>query len=687
MLTILFNIPAGDFIELQGKHSFWLVVLSIFIAIIASYAALTMNKQAQTNSFFHRNIWLSLGAIIMGFGIWAMHFIGMSAFLLPTAMEYDRLLTIISVIPAMLASFLAFYIVTLPKRTIRLYLVSGFIMGIGISSMHYIGMIAMKMEAIAVYHTGLFIASIGIAIVVSIIALSILSTLQDYMKKQGMRFLTSITLGLAVSSMHYTGMMAVTYYVTPDHTYMSTATESIRMSFIIISVTVGISILIALILFSSLIDRYIEYQTKYYDSLTRLPNRRLFEKRLNSTTSERSLAIWHLHNLENINRSHGYIFGDEVIQRASTIFRTLKPNSADLYRIEGNRFAFVINGVGGENVLRHAMRKISSSLRWPLNFQSQEILLSAVCAYQTAQKQTDIEQIYSDVLAVLNDPEIQFNHELIKYDPAIHTFTFEQEIASDVERAMLENELFLVYQPKIHGITYEVTGVETLLRWQHPKYGLLSPAIFIPILEASGQMLDVTDWIIKKASKQLADWHTNGVPMNKVAINIPGSYVTSSHLLDVLKDAVTTYELQPHCLELEITETSFVQDIDEAVKAVAILREEGFSVALDDFGTGVSSLSYLKRIPISTLKIDKSFVDGVPSSEKDSSIIQAIIAIASSLKLSIVFEGVETMEQADFLATTCDQPIIQGFCFAKPMTSKEFIKWHETFPQNLSIIN
>lgn len=644
-----------------------------------------MNNQAQKNSFFHRNIWLSLAAFIMGFGIWSMHFIGMSAYILPTTMQYDRLLTILSIVPAMVASFLAFYIVSLPNGTIRLYLAAGFIMGIGISTMHYVGMIAMKMEAIAVYHVGLFIASIIIAIVVSFIALYIFSTLQEYLKKKGMRLLTAIILGLAVSSMHYTGMIAVSFYVTPEHTHTSTATESIRMSFIVISVIVGMSILTGLVLFSSLIDRYINYRTKYYDALTRLPNRRLFEMKLNSTTSEKSLAIWHLHNLEKVNRDNGYIFGDEVIQRVSTILLSLKPNSAELYRIEGNRFAFVINGAGAENTMRHTMRKISSTLRRPLTVQYKEILLPAVCAWQTAQNKNDTEQIYFDVLSVLNDPAIQFNHEIILFDPSIHTYTFEQEIASDVERAMLENELYLVYQPKIHGNTYEVTGVEALLRWQHPKHGLLSPAVFIPILEASNKMLDVTDWIIDKSCSQLADWLENEMLTNRVAINIPGTYVTSSRLLNVLKQAVSTYNLQSNFLELEITETSFVQDIDEAVKAVTVLRMEGFSVALDDFGTGVSSLSYLKKIPISTLKIDKSFVDGVPTSEKGSAIIQAIIAIASSLNLSIVFEGVETMEQANFLATTCKQPIIQGYCFAKPMTSSEFEKWYETFPQSLNI--
>lgn len=674
-----FHLPSEDFIVLEGEHSIKIVILSIIIASIASYAALTMNQQANRNSFFHHNIWFFLAAFIMGFGIWSTHFIGMSAYSLPIKMAYDRLLTIFSIVPAMAAAFLAFYIVSLPKRTLQIYLVAGIFMGIGISTMHYLGMIAMETEAIAVYQTSIFMLSIGIAIVISFIALYIFSTLKKHTEKQFTRFFIAVLLGGAISSMHYTGMAAVTFYIPIDHTQSTIGQDNLKMSFITTSVTIGMLILIAFILFSSVVDRYVKQQTNYYDTLTRLPNRRLFEKKLLHATSEKTLAIWHLHNLEKLNRDNSYIFADEVIQQIAFTLLSLKPTSTELFRIEGNRFAFLSNQPHGDKSLIYAMREVASFLKKPIVFNNHEIIIPAVCAWQTANHSKEMNQIYRDVLAVLNDSKLQYNHEIILYDATVHTHTFEQEISNDVEHAMLENELFLVFQPKIHGKTYHMIGVETLLRWHHPKYGLLSPAMFIPALEDSGKMIDVTDWIINQTCKQLKEWKNEGFPVKQVAINIPGNYLTSSRLLKVLKQALKKHQLEAGCLELEITETSFAQTIEEAITAVQILRTEGFSIALDDFGTGVSSLSHLKKIPISTLKIDKSFIDDVPSSEKDSSIIQAIIAIGRSLNLSIVFEGVETKEQIAFLTKTCEAPIIQGYCFAKPMKSDELFDWFNAF--------
>lgn len=679
---IFFNVPSTDLIELQGEYSFPIIALSILIACVASYTALAMNERAQQNSFFHRNFWLVLASVAMGFGIWSMHFVGMSAFSLPVSMHYDQLLTVISILPAMLASFLAFYIANRPKKVVWLYVVAGITMGLGISAMHYVGMAAMKMEAFHVYDGWLFTASVVIAIVVSFVALFIFSTLQRFMKNRFIQLTTAILLGLAVSSMHYTGMIAISFYVVPDHSHTSAAIHEVKLSFIVLSVTVGMALLLSILLLSSLLDRYVKYRTNHFDMLTRLPNRRQFEKSLGSSSVKQTLSIWHLHDMEKINRENGYLFGDEVLQHLAEIMIAVRPPQTDLFRIEGNRFAFLARGTESEKIFQGAMEKIAQELRQPFAFQDQEILVQAVCAWLPASRQNETSKIYSNVLAVLNSPSLQYKLDIILYDPAIHTYTFEREIASDVERAMAEDELYLVYQPKINGKTREIVGVETLLRWKHPSYGILSPAVFIPILERNNQMLDVTDWVIERACHQFDQWRREGAIVRQVAINIPGQYVTSSRLLRVLKRTVTKYDLEPQQLELEITETSLVQSIDDAMRAVRVFRQEGYSVALDDFGTGVSSLSYLKQIPISTLKIDKSFVDEVPASEKDSAIIQAIIALGSSLNLTIVFEGVETEEQVQFLASTCEQPIIQGYYFAKPMIAAEFVEWSRVFQQS-----
>lgn len=672
----MFPIPSVEnFIELHGNYSIALVIISVIIAIVASYTAISMNDRAQKNSFIHRNIWLALAAIAMGFGIWSMHFIGMSAFSLPVEMHFNKFLTVVSVMPAMCASFFAFYIASRPKRTYWTYIIAGIVMGIGISSMHYSGMHAMKMDIVYAYDKGLFIASIAIAAGVSVIAVYIFSGFHRFVVNRFIQLITAIVMGLAVSCMHYTGMAAITFYVPSDFTPHIEHMHMAKMNGVWISVTIGMIILLGSLLFSSLLDRYVEYRANYFDILTKLPNRRLFEQKLWSQALPKHLAIWHIHDLEKVNREHDYQFGDEVIQWVAKILELSMSKMVDLYRIEGNRFAFLTREVHDEKRMQIEMEEVAELLCQPFSIGNQEVRIQATCAISTAYNSDEASSIYVNALSVLNHPSVQYNHEVVTYNPTIHTYTFEREIADDVINAMNKGELYLVFQPKVSIRTNKVMGVETLLRWKHPVYGMLSPGRFIPILEDHDRMIEVTDWIIKLVCRQISIWNVEKTSFGQIAINIPGQYVTSQRLLQVLKRTLNEYHIKPEQLELEITETSFVKNIGEAMRAVSIFRQEGFSVALDDFGTGVSSLSYLKQMPISTLKIDKSFIDEIPHSKKDSSIIQAITRLGESLDLSIVFEGVETKEQVEFLAATCKDPIIQGYYFAKPMLPEELQEW------------
>ena len=244
---------------------------------------------------------------------------------------------------------------------------------------------------------------------------------------------------------------------------------------------------------------------------------------------------------------------------------------------------------------------------------------------------------------------------------------------------MKNHDLFLVYQPKIAPTKNIVIGVEALIRWQHPRHGFLSPAIFLPIFEANNRMNDLTDWIINEVCIQLKDWQQDELLPKRVAINIPGPYLTSNRLMDVLKSTTKKHGIPPEAIELEITETSFVKTITGAEKAVNEFCKAGFSVALDDFGTGVSSLSYLKRIPVTTLKIDKSFIDDVPASTKDASIIKSVVQLGKSLNMEVIVEGVETEEQVQFLIENCHAPHIQGYYFAKPMKPDELLNWCKAY--------
>lgn len=678
---MLIHPSQNNLIELQGEYSFPLVALSIILSCIVTYTAFVMNNRVQSNSFFHRKFWFVLASIAMGFGIWTMNFVGMFAFSLPIAIYYDRLSTIVSIIPAIVASFLAFYLANRPQKSIWDILTFSLVIGIGVSTCHFVSMLGMKTEAIYTYKRSILFLSVAISVVIPIMASVVFLKLQRYVESRTLHLCMALALGLAISGAHYTWLSSMSFYLPKHYSPHPRIFQLINMDLLAVFVAIGMTLLLSFLLLSSLMDKYIEYRASYYDALTKLPNRRLFEQKIKKTEFPQSLAIWHLHGLEHVNREHDYQFGDKVIQQLALRLRALVPSMMELYRIDGHRFAFLTHHIDGVDYLQKEMEAVAEYLREPLIVENYEVNISAVCAISRANNIEETANIYTNAQAVLNYSSIEFNYEIIHYDSTIHTYALGLEIVEDIGRAMEQEELFLVYQPKVNVVTNKVTGVETLLRWNHPTYGFLSPGVFIPILEENNRMVVVTDWIIEKVCRQIADWRNEGVLFQQVAINIPGQYVTSSRLLNVLKHKLDKYKLESHLIELEITETSFVKNIEEAIRAVNTFRQEGFSVALDDFGTGVSSLSYLKKMPISTLKIDKSFIDDVPHSEKDSSIIKAIIALGESLDLTIVFEGVETKEQVEFLATTCESPIIQGYYFAKPMKVDELVQWSKVFEQ------
>ncbi|WP_175989888.1 EAL domain-containing protein [Bacillus sp. Marseille-Q1617] len=670
----MFSLPESpDIYVLQGEYSLPMVVLSIVIACCASYTSLSLNQRMQQSSFFHKSFWLVLASVSMGLGIWSMHFIGMSAFMLPVSMTYDSFLTAASVIPAVFASYLAFSFANRKKKGHVPAIIAGIIMGIGISAMHYIGMAAMEMNAEHVYKPLILMSSVMIAVVVSYVALFIFSSLQKFMGTQWIKILTSVLMGLAITSMHYTGMAAVVFYtVTPGNGMHGM--HKMDMPLLVTVVTAGIFILLAVSGLAGLLDRYVDHRLHQYDALTLLPNQRQFEQDLKNSKTAGSLAIIHIHDFEKWVSGYGYTFGDGVIKAVGEIIEERKLRTSKVYRIEGNRFAVYHSEKHEFEILKSSMEKVLSELKKPLLIDDYRVVVEMVCAASHCEE-GDCSQLLANTMAVLQHPSIQFRHGVMEYDPAVHTYSFERQIVQDINRAIEFDELFMVYQPKVLPVTGEVTGVEALLRWEHRVHGMISPGVFIPVLEENGKIFEVTDWVIETVFRQVSSWLEEGVEFKRVSINIPGQYVTSSRLLSVLSEGLRKYGVDSRFIELEITETSVIHDIDNAITAVGRFREMGLSVALDDFGTGLSSLSYLRKIPISTIKIDKSFVDGVPLSEKDSALLRAIITLCSSLNLRVVIEGVESQEQIDFIMSMIERPHIQGYYFSPPLREGELVSW------------
>ena len=672
----MFQLPdEANLYIIEGEYSIAIVLLSVVIAFGASYTALFINKQIQSNSFFHQIIWLTLASFAMGLGIWSMHFIGMSAFQLPIAMQHNTWLTIVSAIPAILASYIAFYLANQKKQRLFTLLIASILMGTGISTMHYLGMAAMEIDASYIYKLTPFVISIVISIMASFAALVIFSYGTKITDKMLIKLAAALLMAIAISSMHYMGMFAIQFYsFSPIEQLHGVHIHSTDFTPTVIIISIGITSLFILTYLTSRLDGYVNFRIKNFDPLTSLPNQNQFMKDQKVNRYSTFVSIIHIHNFEKFISAYGYTFCDKILLQIKALIVNSLPHDTKIYRTEANRFTVVALETNHQDI-RIALNKICSVLSKPMIIKERFLTIEIVCGVSSSKTKEKVHDHFANAIAVLQASSTTFEHQIIDYNPDFHTYNFERQVRVDLKRAMDEHQLYIVYQPKVNPVTETVVGLEALIRWNHPEYGFISPGQFIPILENTNQIEHLTNWIIEQACQQMERWNKDGLIFHQVSINIPGSYVTSPNLTNHLNECLHRYKVPASQMELEITETSVINDIQNAISAVSDFRMKGFNVALDDFGTGLSSLSYLKEIPITTIKIDKSFVDGVQNSKKDSAILGAILNLCYSLDLNVVIEGVETKEQVEYLLSQPTVPIVQGYYYSKPLTVEDLEVW------------
>ena len=247
------------------------------------------------------------------------------------------------------------------------------------------------------------------------------------------------------------------------------------------------------------------------------------------------------------------------------------------------------------------------------------------------------------------------------------------ELETDLRQALERGEFLLHYQPQVNIVSGKIIGAEALIRWQHPTRGMISPVVFIPLAEDIGLIGSIGEWVLNTACAEAKAWQMAGLPPLRMAVNVSGRQISNDHVVDLVGAALQSSGLAPQFLEVEVTEGVIMKDAARAISTLNELKALGVELAIDDFGTGYSSLSYLKRFPIDKLKIDKSFVDGLPDESDDAAIAMAIIAMAHSLRLTVIAEGVETEAQLAFLHDHgCDE--IQGYLFSKPIPAEQFVE-------------
>ena len=417
-----------------------------------------------------------------------------------------------------------------------------------------------------------------------------------------------------------------------------------------------------------------------HDVLTSLPNRFMFSNLLNHTieTARRydhrfALFFIDIDRFKSINDAFGHQAGDHLLVDTAQRLRTCLRTSDVLARISGDEFIVLAPQMDREEDAGFVARKILAEVGEPMLIHEQKCQVTAsigICFYPQHGPDEQTLMRNADAAMYVAKEAGKNNYQFFNSgstSQSLERMAMENELRS----ALKNNELTLHYQAKLDLRNDSITGVEALLRWNNPKFGNVSPAQFIPMAEETGIIVPVGRWVLMTACKQNIEWQKQGLPPICVAVNISARQFVSKELLSDIREALQESGMAPELLELEITESMVMHHVDQAVALLYEIKKMGARIAIDDFGTGYSSLAQLKRFPIDTLKVDRSFINEVAHDADDQAITDAVIALGKSLSLTIIAEGVETKEQQDFLRKhACDE--MQGYYFSRPVAPAEF---------------
>jgi diguanylate cyclase len=411
-----------------------------------------------------------------------------------------------------------------------------------------------------------------------------------------------------------------------------------------------------------------------HDALTGLPNRNLLKERLAKSLAERhrpgrtiAVAAFDLDHFSAINHSFGHGVGDGVLMEIAQRLEAAVPAPHTLARVGGDSFALLVDGMSARAEAHEITSAMLTSLEQPFVVNGEEIrvrLSVGVSVYPDDARRGD--DLLAHAEAALVTSKRHGGGRVLFFDPSMSDSMRERlALENDLRRALAAGEFEIHYQPQLSIRTGRILSVEALLRWRHPRKGLIAPSSFIPLAEQTGLIVPLDAWVLRQACRQARAWLADTGQSLKVAVNLSAMEFRCPDVLDTIISAVHDAGIEPRTLEIELTESALMLDPERSASALRLLRSMGVSIAIDDFGTGYSSLSYLRRLPIDKLKIDRSFIRDLPASPMDESIVRAIVSLAHSVGLQVVAEGVETAEQLERVrALECDQ--WQGYYCCPP---------------------
>jgi len=680
---------------LTASYDSALVVVSLLVAILASYTALDMAERINSTQEFGGRSWLVGGAVAMGIGIWSMHFIGMLAFRLPIVLGYDIWITLLSLLVAIIVSGFALWTVSRPELPLRRLIKSALLMGGGIALMHYIGMAAMLMNPAIQYDPLIFLASIMIAVVAAGAALWIAFHLRRNTPHVRLaRASAAVVMGIAIVGMHYTGMEAARF---PLGSICAAAREGVSPGWLAIVIVIATLSVLTIALLTSILDARLESRTAklavslaeaneeltqqvLHDHLTKLPNRTLLEDRLNQAIHQASREHGHfalmfidLDGFKAINDSLGHHIGDLLLIDVANRIRSIMRAHDTVARLGGDEFVLLVDLKERDDAVTIA-DKLVTIINEPFHIQRHDLSVSAsvgIAIYPEDGSTRHDLVINAD--AAMYHTKRSGRNGYHFFEASMNANAHNQlQLLQDLRQALERKEFVLYYQPKFNPPNGPVLGAEALLRWQHPTRGMVGPDEFIGLAEKSGLIVPIGAWVLNEACRQMREWRDLGHLDWKVAVNLSALQFAHHDLIELVQSTLARYDLPARCLTLEVTESTAMHDAEASMLTLQKIADLGVDISIDDFGTGYSSLLYLKRLPANELKIDRGFVRDLGIGTDDAAIVSSIVALGRTLNLRIVAEGVETAMQQDFLTELgCDA--LQGYLMGRPMPADQFL--------------
>ncbi|MGE1156046.1 putative bifunctional diguanylate cyclase/phosphodiesterase [Pseudomonas kitaguniensis] len=700
------DLPESGQLLLNCTHNPFLVLLAYLVACAAGFGTLDMAERVgHVEDPTARRHWRWLGAGCLAGGIWSTHFISMLAFQAPIAIHYELIMTFASLMIALIASLFAMQTLSHAHLRLHKYVLASVWMGLGIALMHYVGMSAMRSQAQVYFESGLFLASIGIAIGASLAALLLSCYLRNGagVFHQLLKYAASLVLGAGILSMHFTGMASMQMLVPAGADFgLPVDNNPIQLG---LSVAVITLLVIGSSISAALADKKLQHkerdlrrvnallneldqaraslqQVAHYDALTSLLNRRGFnqvfaEKVAEKAKSNGMMAVIFLDidHFKRINDSLGHDAGDQLLTvLAGHIKGSVRSHEDVVARFGGDEFCILIS-IHHRDEARHLAQRIMQKMKEPIELAGRRMVMTTSIGISLFPDDglTCEELLKTADLALYQSKDCGRNS-LNFFSSNLKTRAFlELQLEEDLLAALRGNdELVLFYQPIFDMKLGKVTRLEALVRWQHPRHGLLTPDRFIGIAESNGLIAELDNWVLRQACHDLSLLSDRGYTELTMAVNCSALNMARDELADEIEEALRFASIAPHRLELEVTENALMGNISSTLALLRQIRALGVSLAIDDFGTGYSSLAYLKRLPLNTLKVDRSFIQDIPKSTADIEIVQAIIGMAHTLHLQVVTEGVETQVQFEMLLKLgCD--FIQGYLLSPAVKISEII--------------